>query len=224
MSEAFTIKERLLEQFACSGNSWLGGIKSKVVQSFGVDKPFWARIMFDNKGSEGVIIHDDSFVVPVIAWHNVLNLTNWRKCFFEEKIYNCRILGIKTSMLGGEVQGIYQKRNKEVIEQVGFKDLFKKEQVILTMMINRAVGKGVSNGYIKPLGYECIAKREFQLFLCGEKYQFNRDDIINARYKCSQVFNCTQNNDLDKDKFHFVGVININEVDRLHRELRGSFS
>jgi hypothetical protein len=225
MRENFTTKKRLSEQFAGGDDGWLSSIHLKIVNAFEMQVLIFSTIRIDENEDRVASIHDDSFVVPVSDWNYQLSWRNsWRNLFLKEHKHKFRILGIKTSMLGGDVQEIYQKRNKEVIEQIGFRELLKKEQAILTMIINQSIEKGAPKKYLKPLGYECIAERKFHLFLCDEKYKFNRDDILKARYECSRVFNCTNDNNPDEDSFHFVGGINMKEVDRLHHELRGSFS
>ncbi len=219
-----TTKDRLREQLTKGNNPWLENIKVDALKYLGRGKQFWPQIVIKQEKDENVIIHDDSFIVPVVVHCNSFGLTSRSNFLLTKQSYDSRILGIKSCMPGGRAQGEYQRKNVKVIQKLSFSCLFKKEQAIIEMMINRAVESDKSDGYIKPLGCECIANRDFHLFLCGEKFTFEWDDIIKTIEVRSGIFNCIQDNDPGKDKFHWVGKISEKKITKVYDELRGSFS
>ena len=167
---------------------------------------------------EGIVIYDDSFIVPVInhyyqrSWQSGL-----RNFFFKKYVHNFKILGIKTCMPGGKARGIYYEKNEETILRVGFNWLFEIEQDILTMLINRAIGSNKPGEYIKPLGCSLVADRRFYLFLFGTRI-VERAAIIDAREVCIPLFNSTEDNNPD-DKLSWVGKIDVPALNKVYEEL-----
>lgn len=214
--------DKLQEIFSEEYGSFLDDIQLETLQSLGVNLsfPIWFYHMkFDSQRNRDVVIHDDNFVMPVASYfYQPSRKGNWRKFFFKKHVHNFKILGIKTCMLGGEVQGIYYKRNEKIISRVGFDWLFKKEQDILTIVINRAIGTSKPGKHITPLNYTCVADREFHLFLCGKNWSIERDVILDSIEVRTPLFNSTKDNKLD-DRLNWVGRIDMHALNSVYDEL-----